>query len=165
MQQLQQKAAQIKLLILDVDGVLTNGTFWLGPNGEEYKSFHTHDGYGIKALQRAGVKVAVISGRNSQAVHQRVKELDIEHYYPGCSDKRKVYEELVKAHQLQAHQVAAIGDDMPDLPILEAVGLSVAVANATAPLKNAVDWVTQNPGGQGAVRELCDLILNAQRQS
>lgn len=159
----QQKAATIQLLILDVDGVLTDGTFFLTADGQEMKAFHTQDGLGIKRIQQAGVTVAIISGRSSDVVKKRMDELGVSHVFQGCKNKIATFEALLKSLNLSPEQTAYIGDDLPDLPVMQRVGLSIAVANAVDTLKESADWVTLKPGGQGAVREACDAVLKAKQ--
>jgi 3-deoxy-D-manno-octulosonate 8-phosphate phosphatase (KDO 8-P phosphatase) len=156
------KAKAVKLLILDVDGVFTNGQVWLTGSGDEYKVFHTQDGYGIKHIQRNGIKVAVISGRNSPSCELRMKELSVEHVHQGTHDKVPVFEALLEKLGLSEEQCGYVGDDIPDMPIMQRVGLAVAVANATKPVKDIADWITTIEGGHGAVREVCDLLTYAQ---
>jgi len=156
-----QRAARIKLVVFDVDGVLTDGRLYYGAGGEELKVFHVHDGQGIKRLQKAGVKVAIISGRDSAAVTRRMQDLGIEHVFQGDEDKLPILEKLLKKLDLGLEQVACVGDDLPDLPLLKHVGLGIAVSNAQAVLKAAAHHVTATQGGLGAAREVCDLILEA----
>ena len=155
-------AQRIRLLILDVDGVLTNGAVTLCSNGEDIKSFHSHDGHGIRAIQEAGIAVAIISGRTSQAVSLRMNELDIEHVYQGQKDKTIAFQALLKHYQISPDQVAYMGDDIPDLAVMTQIALPVAVANAVNAVKQRIPWHTDNPGGSGAVREVCDLLFHAQ---
>ena len=155
-------AAKIRLLICDVDGVLTDGRLYFTPDGHELKSFHARDGHGLKLLQRTGVQAAVISGRSSPAVALRMSSLGIEHVYQGRENKLEPFQELLARLDLKAEQVAFIGDDVLDLPLLRRVGLAVAVADAHFTLRETVHWVTAQPGGLGAVREVCDLIMLAQ---
>ena len=157
-----QRAQNIRLLILDVDGVLTDGRLYFGPAGEALKVFHVRDGHGIKMLQRAGVEVAFLSGRRSEAAWHRARELRVALFYEGLRDKVEVLEQLISSLNLTPLQVAAVGDDLVDLPIMARVGLAVAVADAVPEVKAAAHWVTTNPGGRGAVREVCDLLLKAQ---
>lgn len=157
------KMAAIKLLILDVDGVLTDGKIWLSPTGEEHKNFHIHDGLGIKLLQQAGIPVAIITGRKSTALDARMRELNITHYYAGCADKRSAFQELLAALHLKPEETAYVGDDLPDLPVMQCVGLPIAVVNAVPEIKKIAQWITTKAGGEGAVREVCDSIL-ASRQ-
>lgn len=159
---LQQRAARIKLVIFDVDGTLTDGSLHYGAGGEEQKVFHVQDGYGMKQLQRAGLTLAIISGRQSAAVTRRMQDLGIEHVFQGDEHKLPIFERLLQRLGLEAAQAAHMGDDLPDLPLLQRVGLAVAPANALPAIKQVVHHVTVAHGGRGAVREFCDLILAAQ---
>ena len=150
----------IQLLILDVDGVLTDGKIYLAADGQEIKVFHTLDGHGIKMLLQAGIQVAIITGRDAPATAARVKQLGIQHYYAGVADKIKAFEDLLQKTQIAEKNCAYMGDDLPDLPVLRRVGLSVAPDNAHDLIKKEVALVTQRKGGEGAVRELCDRILS-----
>ena len=152
---------EIALVAFDVDGVFTDGRFYLSDDGIETKAFHTQDGYGIRQLIKAGVAVAVISGRRSGAVEKRMAELDVRHVLLGCKDKVAAMNELAAKLDIAITTCAYVGDDMPDLPLLEHVGFSVAVANAVAVLQEKCDYVTRKPGGSGAVREVCDLVIAA----
>ncbi|PPD44923.1 MAG: 3-deoxy-manno-octulosonate-8-phosphatase KdsC [Methylobacter sp.] len=156
------KASLIKLLVLDVDGVLTDGKLFFDHQGNEYKSFHAQDGHGIKLLRQTGVEVAVISGRRSAAVTLRMNSLGISHVYQGHEDKRAAFQELLTSLQLSPEQVAYVGDDLLDLPIMTRAGLAIAVHDAVDTVKQRAHWQTSRCGGQGAVREACDLIMNAQ---
>lgn len=156
------RAAKIRLLICDVDGVLTDGRLYFTPDGHELKSFHARDGHGLKLLQRTGVQAAVISGRSSPAVALRMSSLGIEHVFQGRENKLEPFQELLGRLGLKAEQAAFVGDDVLDLPLLRRVGLAVAVADAHFTLRETVHWVTAQPGGLGAVREVCDLIMLAQ---
>jgi 3-deoxy-D-manno-octulosonate 8-phosphate phosphatase (KDO 8-P phosphatase) len=149
----------IALLVLDVDGVLTDGRLYFGAHGEALKVFDVRDGYGLVAVQRAGITVAVISGRRSGAVHARCRELGIRYVYQGVADKLAVFERLRARLQLTRGACACVGDDLPDAPLMEAVGLSFAVADAHGAARRAADRVTRRGGGRGAVREVCDLLL------
>ena len=160
----QQRAADIRLLVLDVDGVLTDGRLYFSPRGEELKVFHVRDGAGIVQVLRAGIAVAVISGRDSRAVERRMTELGVSWVRQGVSDKLASLRELLDipsdvyiAAFIPA--VACIGDDTPDVPLLANARLGVAVADAHAAVREQAHYVTRLPGGQGAVREVCDLIL------
>jgi len=162
--EIRRAAAAIELLVLDVDGVMTDGRLVYDADGREAKVFHVRDGYGIKALQAAGVRVAVISGRASQAVSVRMAELGIEHAVLGRDDKLVALEELIAQLGIPSlRQVAYVGDDLPDLPAVKAVGLGITVADGRAELRAAARAVTQLGGGQGAVREVCDMLLAARR--
>jgi len=156
------KARKIRMLLLDVDGVLTDGKIYLDDHGLEMKSFDLHDGHGIKLLHKAGIQVGIISGRSSTSVNVRAKQLAIEEIHQGVADKMKVYEEILHRHQLKDEEIAYIGDDLVDLPLLRRAGLSVVVANAHDAVKRDVDWVTKRGGGSGAVREVVDYLLKAQ---
>lgn len=158
------KARNIKLLICDVDGVLSNGQVIMGNNGEEFKTFNIKDGFGIKCLQKAGIAVAIITGRNSKIVEKRCQELGIEHYYQGQTNKQQAFDALCKDLSVKAEEICHIGDDLPDLPLLIQVGLGVTVADGHWLMQQHADWVTQNNGGFGAVREVCDLILESQHK-
>lgn len=154
------RAAKVRLLVLDVDGVLTDGRLYFDAQGREQKVFHVRDGYGIKALQRSGIPVAVISGRQSRAVETRLAELSIRHALLGQEDKARALNELVDQLGLPLQTLACVGDDTPDLAILRMVGLSIAVADAHPQVCDAAHWVTKLGGGAGAVREVCDLLLD-----
>jgi 3-deoxy-D-manno-octulosonate 8-phosphate phosphatase (KDO 8-P phosphatase) len=157
-----ERAAKIRLLICDVDGVLTNGQLFFTPTGDELKGFHARDGHGIKLIQRAGIETAVISGRKSPAVALRMESLGVRHVYQGHEHKLAAFEELLEKLKLTPEQACFIGDDLLDLTLLRRVGLSVAVADAHFSIRNTVHHITHLPGGHGAVREICDLILHAQ---
>lgn len=151
----------IRLLVLDVDGVLTDGRLHYGPYGERDKVFHVRDGHGIKAVRAAGIDVAVISGRRSPAVQRRCRELGIEHLLQGVEDKDAAFVSLVERLGVTAIQCACIGDDVPDLPIMQRAGLAVAVADAHATALAAAHRHTRAAGGCGAVREVCDWLVAA----
>jgi 3-deoxy-D-manno-octulosonate 8-phosphate phosphatase (KDO 8-P phosphatase) len=157
-----EKAQKLKLLILDVDGVLTDGRLFFDNEGTEYKCFHARDGHGIKLLRQTGVDIAVISGRNSNSVALRMKSLGIDHVYQGHENKRSALAELLEKTGIKPEQAAHVGDDLLDLPIMTQVGLAIAVSDANFAVKERADWCTTLPGGQGAVREVCDLIMQAQ---
>ena len=154
-------ADRIKLLVLDVDGVLTDGRLWFGAEGEALKVFHVRDGAGIKALQAAGVTVAIISGRVSPAVTRRAAELGIRHVRQGADDKAAALAELLRETGVAASLTACIGDDTPDLAVMARVALPIAVADAHQAVLAAAHHVTRLGGGQGAVREICDLLIEA----
>lgn len=162
MKQLIEKAKKIQCVICDVDGVLSDGLLHLDNHGNELKSFHVQDGMGLKLLMSAGITVAVITTARNAVVDHRMKQLGIVHYYKGQVDKREAYERLKETLNLQDEQCAYVGDDLPDLPLIRQVGLGVAVSNAVDLVKEYADWHTQRPGGRGGVREVCDLILQAQ---
>lgn len=151
--------ARIRLLVLDVDGVLTDGRLYYGPRGEALKVFDVRDGLGIVRLLRAGLAVAVISGRRSPMVAVRCRELGIVHVYQGVADKLAVLKALCARLRLTLAACACVGDDLPDVPLLAATGLSFAVADAHRAARRAADRVTRAAGGRGAVREVCDILL------
>ena len=157
-------AAAIRLLILDVDGTLTDGRLYYGPRGEALKVFHVRDGAGIKQLDRAGIRVAVISGRSSKMVSVRCRELGIEHVVQGAEDKVAAFQKLRKKLQMAVSESACVGDDTPDVPLMKAVKLAFAVADAHDDALRAAHVVTSRPGGQGAVREVCDYLLDARKR-
>ncbi|AJI95729.1 3-deoxy-D-manno-octulosonate 8-phosphate phosphatase [Yersinia ruckeri] len=157
-----ERAAKIRLLICDVDGVMSDGLIFMGNNGEELKSFNVRDGYGIRCLITSGIEVAIITGRSAKLLEDRAKTLGITHLYQGQSDKLLAYRELLSSLSCQPEEVAYIGDDLIDWPVMAQVGLSVAVADAHPILLPKAHYVTRIHGGRGAVRELCDLILLAQ---
>jgi len=162
MQDIRAKAKKIRLVIFDVDGVLTDGKLFFDELGREYKSFHSRDGLGINLLRQTGVEVAVISGRQSKSVTQRMKNLGIERVFQGQENKLAAFESLCRELNLKPDQIAHVGDDLLDLPIMGRVGLAVAVADAHFSILRYADWRTSNPGGAGAAREVCDLIMEAQ---
>jgi len=157
-----EKAKKLKLLILDVDGVLTDGKLFFDNQGNEYKSFHARDGHGIKLLRQTGVEVAVISGRKSASVALRMQNLGIEHVYQGHEHKVAAFNEIIEKLAITPEQAAHVGDDVLDLPVMIRAGLAIAVNDANFAVKQRADWVTTLPGGQGAVREVCDFIMQAQ---
>lgn len=159
-----QALAGVRLVTFDVDGVFTDGRFYLSNDGVESKAFHTHDGFGIRQLLKAGVAVAVISGRQSAAVESRMNELGVTHVMQGNSDKVAAFEALVSDLGINEAQAVYVGDDVPDLPLLRRVGYSVAVSNAHDEVKAECDYTTAKEGGFGAVREVCDLVLKAQQE-
>ena len=161
--QLHTSAARIRLLVLDVDGVLTDGRLYYAADGHELKAFHVRDGYGIQQVLAAGVAVAVISGRPSLAAAARLAELQVTHVYLGRNDKRVVLEELLIRLNVTADCVACVGDDVTDLDIMGMAGLGITVADAHPDVLRQADWTTHAAGGRGAVREVCDLLLAARR--
>jgi 3-deoxy-D-manno-octulosonate 8-phosphate phosphatase (KDO 8-P phosphatase) len=156
------KAANIKLAVFDVDGVLTDGRLILGENGNEYKAFHARDGHGLVMLLETGCKIAVITARSSNIVAERMASLGIKYVYQGEKDKGSRLLKLFEELGLERDQVAYTGDDVIDLPAMIHVGLPIAVADAHIEVKNNAAWTTENRGGQGAVREVCELIMRAQ---
>ncbi len=149
----------LKLIAFDVDGVFTDGRFLMDEDGRELKMFHTQDGYGIRALLEAGFHVAIITGRRSGAVCARMRELDVEHVIQGCRDKLRALEKLCESLSVSLAETAYVGDDIPDQAAIEAAGFGIAVANAVEVVRSAADFVTRSRGGDGAVREISDLIL------
>jgi 3-deoxy-D-manno-octulosonate 8-phosphate phosphatase (KDO 8-P phosphatase) len=160
-----ERARDVRLLVLDVDGVLTDGRLYFSSRGEELKSFHVRDGAGIVRLIRAGIQVAVISGRSSRAVERRMSELGVTWVRQGIDDKLTALRELLDILSLGPQAVASVGDDVADLPIFEVARLAIAVADAHSSVKSRAHFVTQAAGGQGAVREVCDLILESQQRN
>jgi 3-deoxy-D-manno-octulosonate 8-phosphate phosphatase (KDO 8-P phosphatase) len=154
---------RVQLLVLDVDGVLTDGRLFYGPRGESLKTFHVRDGHGIKAVTAAGIIVAIISGRKSAAVARRARDLGIRHVAQGANDKLLALERLAKLRGVPLAGCACVGDDTPDAPILSAAGLGIAVADAHQDALDAADLVTTRRGGHGAVREVCDWLIAARR--
>jgi 3-deoxy-D-manno-octulosonate 8-phosphate phosphatase (KDO 8-P phosphatase) len=161
---LRERACAIRMLILDVDGVLTDGKLYFDHAGNEMKAFNTRDGMGIKALQRVGIEVAVITGRNSEAVTRRMTQLGIKHIFQGREDKLDAFLELLEITGLDAQQICFAGDDWIDIPVLLRAGLAVSVADAEDRVKQQAHWITGRNGGDGAVREICNLILSAQEK-
>lgn len=157
--------SSIRLLVLDVDGVLTDGRLYYGARGEQLKVFHVHDGYGIQAVRRAGVQVAVISGRRSAAVQRRCRDLGIAEVHQGIADKARAFESLIKRLGIRATECACIGDDTPDVPLMRRVGVAFAVADAHVEARAAAHRHTRLRGGRGAVREVCDWILRGRSGS
>jgi len=156
-----ERARRIRLLVLDVDGVLTDGRLYLSDSGEEFKVFHVRDGSGIVAVRRAGIEVAIISGRDCGAVVRRAAELGIRHVRQGVADKGAELDGLLGELGFTADETACVGDDTPDAPLLQRAGLAIGVADAHPALLAAAHWVTRAKGGRGAVREVCDLLLSA----
>ena len=156
-----ERARRVRLLVLDVDGVLTDGRLHISASGEEIKVFHVRDGSGLVAIQRAGIAVAIISGRDSPAVTRRATELGIRHVRQGVADKGAELDRLLGELGIPAEETACVGDDTPDAPMLRRAGLAVGVADAHPALLAAVHWITKAKGGHGAVREVCDLLLSA----
>ena len=162
MQALIEKAKQIKCLICDVDGVLTDGLLYLDAQGNELKTFQVMDGVGLKLLMTVGIEVAVITGSNTPVIDHRMRQLNITRYFKGKLNKLTAYECIKTDLQLTDADIAYIGDDIQDLALIKRVGFGVAVQNAIDEVKRHAVWHTQKPGGHGGVRELCDFILNAQ---
>jgi 3-deoxy-D-manno-octulosonate 8-phosphate phosphatase (KDO 8-P phosphatase) len=162
MDDVQARAAPVRLAVFDVDGVLTDGGLLLGPGGQEFKIFHVHDGLGLVMLRRQGLDVAVISARESGVVAERMAALGITHVQQGRNDKREALVALMQDIGVEARQTAYVGDDLIDLPAMSVAGFAVAVADAHPLVRERAHWVTARPGGRGAAREVCELLLRAQ---
>lgn len=156
------RLANVRLVAFDIDGVFTDGRLYVSDEGVETKAFHTQDGFGVRQLLSAGIGVAVISGRRSNAVEKRMAELGVAHVMQGCSDKVAALDSIISDLGITPADCAYVGDDIPDLPLLAHVGVSIAVANAVPELHKKCDISTSAAGGFGAVREVCDLVLAAQ---
>jgi len=159
---IERRASRIKLLLVDCDGVLTDGRLWLTDDGDEQKSFNTHDGLGLSLLHRAGIKSGIITGRNSRAVARRAQELGIEFVCQGSPNKIAAFEQLLKEAGVDENEVAYVGDDLPDIPIMNRAALAVAVADAVEETRAVAHYVTRARGGRGAVREVIEIILKSQ---
>jgi len=161
MQDILEKAAKIKLVIFDIDGVLTTGALFIGDDGQEYKAFNSKDGHGLRMLQDAGVEVAIITGRKSNVVNYRAKDLGITRIYQGKREKLPAYEELLAETGLSHQDIAYVGDDVVDLPVMTKVGLAICVQDGHPFVKKHSHWITERNGGCGAGRDVCELILQA----
>ena len=159
---LPQQARGVRLAIFDVDGVLTDGTLYVSPRGEEFKAFHILDDHGLRMLLERGVDLAILSGRKSGAVTSRARELGISRVIQGAQDKLAAYRSLLRGLRLREQNTAFMGDDLPDLPVLLRCGFAISVPAAPAPVRAHVHYVTTAHGGRGAVREVCELIMRAQ---
>jgi 3-deoxy-D-manno-octulosonate 8-phosphate phosphatase (KDO 8-P phosphatase) len=157
-----EKIRTICLLVLDVDGVMTDGKIIIDDMGRETKNFDVKDGHGIKILMRYGIDVVLLTGRQSAVVEHRAKDLGIRDVHQGILNKLEIFEEILQRKSLSYENIAFIGDDIVDIPLLKRVGFSVAVADASEDVKKCVDYISRNKGGDGAVREVCELILRAQ---
>ncbi len=155
------RAAKVRLVLFDVDGVLTDGRLILGDDGQEYKTFNSKDGHGIKMMQRNGVSAGIITGRTSKVVEHRVRDLKIAHVHQGCAEKLPVYRKLIAELGLTPEETAFVGDDVVDLPIMLNVGLAVAPHDAHPLVRSHAHWTTPSGGGRGCARELCELMLYA----
>ncbi|MBE0493582.1 MAG: HAD hydrolase family protein [Thiomicrospira sp.] len=162
MDSLQAKAKKIKLLLLDVDGVLTDNRLIYGDDGQEYKAFYTRDGHAMVLIQKSGIEIGIITGRTSKLVEKRMQDLKVKHLYQGVPDKLPTFEALLKSINIQLDQVAYMGDDILDLPILTRVGLASCPKDSDPEVIKRVDFVSNFNGGRGAVREFCELIMQAQ---
>jgi len=162
MKEILERAKNIKLVVFDVDGVLTDGSLFYGDNGEEYKAFYARDGLGMKLLMRTGVDIGIITARNSQLVKHRMDGLGIKHLYQGRLDKLTAFDDLIKKLNLSYEQTAFVGDDVVDLPVMKKVGLSVTVQDAHPLVIDNAHWQTPLNGGRGAARNVCELIMQSQ---
>lgn len=161
MQDILERARDIELLIFDVDGVLTDGSLFFGDDGQEYKAFNSRDGHGIKMLQKHGVQCAIITGRTSKVVEHRMNNLGIELLYQGQHDKTRGYADLIEQTGMQHKQVAYVGDDVVDLPVMRLVGLAIAVQDAHPWVLKHAHWQTPSTGGRGAARDVCEMLMEA----
>jgi 3-deoxy-D-manno-octulosonate 8-phosphate phosphatase (KDO 8-P phosphatase) len=161
MKDILEKAANIRLLIFDVDGVLTDGSLFIGDDGQEYKAFNSRDGHGIKMVQRHGVIVAIITGRTSKVVEHRMENLGVTHIYQGKQHKLPAYEELAEKLGISAEETAYVGDDVVDLPVMRKVGLAIAVQDAHPLVRTHSHWQTASGGGHGAARDVCEMLMEA----
>ncbi len=159
---LNQRLQNIRLLVLDVDGVMTDGGLTIGDDGQEYKTFHAHDGLGMKLLKASGVALAIITGRTSNVVKKRAESTGVAHFYQGAEDKLEAFKHLIEASGLRADQCAFMGDDVVDLPPMLQCGLAIAVPDSPALVLKHAHYITHKAGGRGAVREVCELIMQAQ---
>ncbi len=162
MKQIEEKIKRIRLVIFDVDGVLTDGSLIMGDDGQEYKAFNAKDGHGMRMLQDSGVEIGIISARSSLVVANRMQNLGIKHLYQGERNKLKAFADLKTKLKLESDQIAYVGDDLLDLCIMREVGLSIAVHDATKTVVDQADWQTTAPGGKGAAREVCEQIMQTQ---
>ena len=156
------KLKKIKLLLLDVDGVLTDGSIYYNDEGQETKPFNVKDGFGMKMLMSAGIELGIVTGRRSKALAHRCRDLGIDLIFDGISDKSSVLDEIQQRTENSAENIAFVGDDIPDLALMRRIGVSIAVADAHEKVREYADWVTSAPGGAGAVREVCEAILKSQ---
>lgn len=161
---LREVAATIELVIFDVDGVLTDGSLFIGDDGQEYKAFHSKDGHGIRMLHEGGIRSAILTGRTSEVVKHRARDLNIDLVLQGHRDKRPAFAELLAQTGLRSKVIAYVGDDVVDLPVMTQVGLAIAVNDAHPMVKRHAHWVTSTNGGHGAAREVCEFLLDAQGQ-
>ncbi len=161
MQDILGKAARIRLVIFDVDGVLTDGSLYLGDDGQEYKAFYSRDGHGMKMLQAAGVEIGIITGRTSEVVRLRMESLGIRQVYQGQLDKRIAYDRMKTDLGVGDDEIAYVGDDVVDLPVMRRVGLAIAVQDAHPLVKQHSHWQTPSAGGRGAARDVCELLMEA----
>lgn len=160
---LQKKLGNVRLVILDVDGVLTDGRIIMDESGRELRCFDVKDGFGVRALIEMGVVVAVISGRSAPCVQKRLQQLGVKDIYQGVFEKRNPFKELLKKYNITPEETLFVADDVYDLPLFDEVGVKVAVADAVEAVKEKADWVTRHPGGRGAVREVAEAVLKARK--
>jgi 3-deoxy-D-manno-octulosonate 8-phosphate phosphatase (KDO 8-P phosphatase) len=160
--ELYDRARRVRLVIFDVDGVLTDGSLFITDTGEEFKAFHSQDGQGMKMLKATGIQLAIITGRTSRSVELRARNLGVGILYQGVEDKLVVFQELVASFGFEQQACAYMGDDVVDLPVMQRCGLAVAVPDSPPLVKSRAHYVTRQPGGHGAVRELCEIIMHAQ---
>ncbi|MBE9564714.1 MAG: 3-deoxy-manno-octulosonate-8-phosphatase KdsC [Proteobacteria bacterium] len=161
MMDIKEKAKNIELVIFDIDGVMTDGSLFFDNNGDEYKAFNSLDGHGLRMLQECGVRVAVITGRKSELVKHRMSDLGVTLLYQGYRDKIPAFDSLLKEVNLEKDQITYVGDDVVDLPVMSQLNFTIAVQNAHPFVKKHAQWTTERSGGQGAVREVCEFILDA----
>lgn len=164
MQEIYERARNVRVAIFDVDGVLTDGTLYYTGSGEEMKAFNVYDGHGMKMLKDSGVALAIISSRSSDCVSARARDLGIDLLFQGAADKLVAFDEVLRRTAATPQSCAYIGDDMVDLPVMKRCGLAVAVPGAPLPVRRAAHYVTRAGGGRGAVRELCEIVLHAQSE-
>ena len=162
MQDILEKAKRIRLVVFDVDGVLTDGSLFLGDDGQQYKAFHSKDGHGMRMLQDSGVDIAILTGRVSKVVEHRMQDLGIELVMQGHREKLPAFEALMQQTGLAPEDIAYVGDDVVDLPVMTRVGLAIGVQDAHPLVRHHAHWLTANAGGRGAAREVCELIMEAQ---
>jgi len=162
MKDILEKAKNIKVVIFDIDGVLTDGSLFIGDDGQEYKAFNSRDGHGLKMLQNNGVLVAIITGRTSEVVKHRIRDLGIKHVYQGQHDKTIAFRDLLETLDISAEECAYVGDDVVDLPVMSQVGLAIAVQDAHHMVLKHSHWQTPSNGGRGAGRDVCEMIMEAQ---
>ena len=162
MEEIYQKAATIKLVVFDVDGVLTDGSLFYGDDGQEYKAFNSRDGHGMKMLQASGVTIGIITGRTSEVVNFRMQNLGIQHVYQGKLEKLPAFEHLLAQLNLSHEQVAYVGDDVVDLPVMLRAGLAIAPPRSHELVLEHAHWITPNDAGRGAARDVCEMIMKAQ---
>lgn len=162
MQDILEKARRIRLLIFDVDGVLTDGSLFIGDDGQEYKAFNSRDGHGIKMLMGYGIEVAIITGRTSKVVEHRMQNLGVTRVYQGQLDKLKAYDVLSEELGIAHEEIAYVGDDVVDLPVMRRAGLAIAVQDAHPLVIKHSHWQTPSPGGRGAARDVCEMLMEAQ---